>query len=80
MKRRGPPDPIRAGAEELLPEYSFDYSKARTNHFAPHEPGSRVVVLEPDVAEVFTTREEVNAVLRALITTMPKLARDRGPA
>jgi len=32
---------------------------------------SIVVVLDPDVAEVFKTPEAVNRVLRALITTMP---------
>jgi hypothetical protein len=30
-----------------------------------------VVVLEPDVAQVFKTPESVNEVLRALIATMP---------
>jgi hypothetical protein len=30
-----------------------------------------VVVLDPDVAEVFKTPESVNAVLRALIAAMP---------
>jgi hypothetical protein len=33
--------------------------------------GSRVVVLDPDIAKVFTTAESVNAVLRALLATMP---------
>jgi hypothetical protein len=37
-------------------------------------PGSRAVVLDPDVAEVFLSRESVNAVLRALIETMPGVA------
>jgi len=31
-----------------------------------------VVVLDPDVAEVFTTPEAVNKALRALITAMPE--------
>ncbi len=59
--------------DELLPEYRFDYSKARPNRFAARaETGARLVVLEPDVAEVFTTEQSVNSVLRALITTMPR--------
>jgi len=33
--------------------------------------GSRIVLLDPDVAEVFTTPESVNSVLRALLATMP---------
>jgi hypothetical protein len=61
-----------SGDDELLPEYDLDYSKARPNRFSGVvQSGSRVVVLEPDVAEVFTTQEQANAVLRALIATMP---------
>jgi len=60
-------------ADELLPEYNFDYRKARPNRFAPNvTEGSLVVVLEPDIAQVFTTPESVKQVLRALIATMPK--------
>jgi hypothetical protein len=58
--------------DELKPEYSFDYSQAKPNRFAGIAEGSRVVLLEPDVAQVFSTPEQVNAVLRALIATMPK--------
>jgi hypothetical protein len=58
---------------DLLPEYHFDYSKARPNRFAARlRRGSRAVVLDPDVAAVFSTPESVNAVLRALIETMPQ--------
>lgn len=58
--------------DDLRPEYDFDYTRARPNRFAGQtQLGSRVVVLEPDVAAVFTTPEAVNKVLRALITTMP---------
>lgn len=59
--------------KDMLPEYRFDYSKARPNRFATHlKRGSRAVVLDPDVAAVFSTPESVNAVLRALIETMPQ--------
>jgi hypothetical protein len=34
-----------------------------------------VVILDPDVARVFTTAESVNTVLHALISTMPKAAK-----
>ena len=55
-------------SDELLPEYNFDYRKARPNRFAPNvTEGSLVVVLEPDIAQVFTTPESVKQVLRALI-------------
>jgi hypothetical protein len=58
--------------EDLLPEYRFDYSKARPNRFADRvKRGTRAVVLDPDIAAVFPTAESVNAVLRALIKTMP---------
>ena len=61
--------------DEMLPEYDFDYRKARPNRFALRgEGGHLMVVLDPDVARVFTTSVTVNAVLRALITTMPKAA------
>ena len=63
--------------DEMLPEYEFDYGKARPNRFALRggESGHVMVVLDPDVAGVFTNSATVNAVLRALITTMPKLRR-----
>ncbi len=57
---------------DLQPEYIFDYATARPNRFAGVKEGSRVVGLEPDIAEVFETSNEVNAVLRALIQTMPR--------
>jgi hypothetical protein len=59
--------------DALQAEYQLDYTKARPNRFAaPVAEGSRVVVLDPDIAKVFTSPESVNAVLRALIATMPK--------
>ena len=59
--------------EDMLPEYRFDYSKAKPNRFAARlKQGSRAVILDPDVAAVFSTTESVNAVLRALIETMPQ--------
>jgi hypothetical protein len=58
--------------DELPTEIRFDYTQAKPNRFADRvAPGSRIVVLDPDVAEVFPTPESVNAVLRALIETMP---------
>lgn len=59
--------------KDMPSEYRFDYSKARPNRFAARlKRGSRAVVLDPDVAAVFSTPESVNAVLRALIGTMPQ--------
>ncbi len=57
---------------DLREEYSFDYRQAWPNRFAGQIDRSQVVVLlDPDVSEVFTTPESVNAVLRALIKTTP---------
>ncbi len=58
----------------MLPEYDIDYSQSRPNRFVanPAEHG-RMVVLEPDIARIFTSTEAVNQVLRALIQTMPKV-------
>ncbi len=69
------PDPETEPQDELLAEYDFDYSRAQPNRFAGEaQPGSRVVVLDPDVAQVFPTAEAVNTVLRALTRTMPAIA------
>jgi len=67
-----PPD------DEPLPEYRFDYGDGRLNRFAGIvRPGSRVVVLDPDAAEFVMTTEQVNALLRAVIATVPSSAIDR---
>jgi len=60
--------------DELLTEYSFDYQKAKPNRFSNRCEGKRlnIVVLDEDVARVFTTLEAVNKVLRALIESMPQ--------
>jgi hypothetical protein len=73
MKKTRRADEAPEPEQDMLPEYRFDYSKARPNRFAGRlKPGSRAVVLDPDVAAVFSTPESVNAVLRALIETMPQ--------
>ncbi len=66
-------------SEELLPEYHFDYTKAKRNRFATQaKKGPLVVVLDEDIARVFKTPESVNAVLRAIVSAMP--ARGKGSA
>ncbi len=59
--------------DELRPEYGFDYRTARPNRFA-QQKDTVFVALDPDVAQIFTSAEHVNAVLRALIQTMPTIA------
>lgn len=60
--------------DELLTEYRFDYQQAKPNRFAARSETQRltVVILDEDVAQVFTTPESVNKVLRALIDSMPQ--------
>ncbi len=77
MRKTRSTNPSPEPEKDMLPEYRFDYSKARPNRFAARlERGSRAVVLDPDVAAVFSTPESVNAVLRALIETMPQTSSD----
>jgi hypothetical protein len=59
--------------DDLLPEYQFDYRKAKPNRFALTEQ-QRVVILEPDVAEYFQDSAAVNRVLRAIIENLPHAA------
>jgi hypothetical protein len=59
-------------SDELREEYQFDYRQAKPNRFAAGlREGGRLVVLEPEVAAAFQKSETVNAVLRALLQTMP---------
>jgi hypothetical protein len=63
----------RKPSDDMSREYRFDYSKAKPNRFASKASQLHtVVVLDPDIAEVFTTPESVNNILRALIDTMPQ--------
>jgi hypothetical protein len=66
----------KTASQDMLPEYDFDYSKARPNRFAGKISEERLVVLlDPEVSQVFTTPEAVNTVLRALITAMPNVTK-----
>ena len=72
MKKTRVPDKTVPAADDLRPEYEFDYQNARPNRFANRiAPEGRIVTLDADVSQVFTTSEAVNAVLRALIAAMP---------
>lgn len=55
----------RSDLDEILPEY--DFSNSRPNKYAArYAAGSNVVVLDPDVAAMFSSAGEVNEALRAL--------------
>ena len=61
MKKAKP----KRGRDEIRPEY--DFSKGMRGKYAGRlARTARVVVLEPDVAQVFDTSESVNSALRAL--------------
>lgn len=63
------------GADELRAHYKFDYRKAKPNRFASRFGEEAIaVVLDPDVAAVFTTSEEANQALRVLIDVLGNLA------
>src|SRR5438105_1045544 len=60
MKKNRKPNQAPPPEDDLLPEYRLDYSKARPNRFAARlKRGSRAVVLDPDVAAVFSTPDPV---------------------
>lgn len=59
--------------DDLLPEYRFDYRKAKPNRFTGEGSKKEMsVILDEDVAKVFTTPESVNKALRALIEVVPQ--------
>jgi len=73
--------PQKNSVREMRAEYRFDYSRSRPNRFADQAGETPlVVVLDPDVAEVFTTTEAVNKALRALIMAMPEDIKRKVPA
>ena len=48
----------KLASDEMRPHYDFDYSKAKPNRFAgKSKEGRLVVILDEDVAKVFTTPE-----------------------
>lgn len=70
--------PRKSASRDMRSEYRFDYRKARPNRFAGRSKRERmVVVLDPDIAQVFTTPESVNTILRALIAAMPRAAKQK---
>jgi len=65
------PKTNRSDSNDLRPEYEFDYRKARPNRFAGRPRERVIITLDPDVSTVFTTEEQVNKALRALINAIP---------
>jgi hypothetical protein len=76
MKRVSTSVPSEPDPDDLLAEYRFDYRKAKPNRFAGASARKGLaVILDEDVAEVFTTPESVNKALRALIEVVPQVKR-----
>jgi hypothetical protein len=73
-------------ADELRPEYEFDYSKAVRGKYYRRllAEGANVVVLDADIAEAFQDSAAVNAALRSLLdltrSTQRLTRRSSGPA
>lgn len=57
-------------AEDMLPEYDLDFSKAKPNRFAGRTPV--YVALDADLARVFPNSDAVNKALRALLSALPE--------
>ncbi len=72
MSKAKPKPSAPSAVGEMRAEYHFDYARARPNRFAGELGESTVtVVLDPDVAKVFTTSASVNALLRSVIAALP---------
>ena len=59
----------RGIADDMRPEYHFDYSTAVRGKYYRRllKEGANVVVLEPDVAKAFRSSAAVNEALRSLL-------------
>ncbi|MBV8357358.1 MAG: hypothetical protein JO189_05410 [Deltaproteobacteria bacterium] len=72
MKKTSDHDKTHVTENEMLPEYRFDYKKAKPNRFAKRMATETIaVVLDPDVAAVFKSSEAVNNLLRSVIAAFP---------
>ncbi len=56
---------------ELAPEYDFARG-VRGKYAREYQQGSNVIVLDPDVAEVFTDSASVNGTLRVIAGLMKR--------
>lgn len=71
--KKTPIDEFQNFESEILPEYHFNYQKAKPNRFTVKNGKQKmIVVLDEDIAQFFTTPEFVNKALRTLIESMPQ--------
>ena len=62
-------DPNEDLEDDLRPEY--DFNQPKHNPYAERALRRRAIILEKDLAEIFTTSEQVNKALRALVDAVP---------
>ena len=62
----------KSKSDDLRDEYDFDYSTAKPNRFATRSKVTHTVVLDPDVAAVFTSAKAVNNLLRSAMVATGK--------
>lgn len=68
----------RDGSDEMRPEYDFT-GAVRGKYYERYRTGTNVVWLDPDIAEIFPTSQNVNDALRVLIrAAQGKVARRVG--
>ena len=72
MKKKGPPDTGR----EMREEYDFK-GGVRGKYASRFAEGSNIVVLDPDVADVFGDAKAVNDALRVLAKSVRKKGKER---
>jgi hypothetical protein len=63
---------------DLRKEYDFDYADSKPNRFAAKLRDTTVVILQPDVAEVFRSSKDVNDLLRSAISATGAGSSKRG--
>ncbi len=64
-------NPAPDDEDDLAAEHALDFTKAKPNRFAIRDSNvtMTVIVLDEDIAQVFSTSEAVNKALRQLIET-----------
>jgi hypothetical protein len=66
MKKKTSGHNRRDKRDTMRPEYDFSHG-VRGKHYEAYRAGTNVVLLEPDVAKVFSDSASVNQVLRMLL-------------
>lgn len=71
------PKPQSSDDDDMLPEYDFSHA-VRGKYYERYRQGTNVVLLDPDIAEVFPDATAVNDALRALVAVADAKASRRG--